>query len=82
MYSGVNDRLLDMSTSFQQDPWPHYLGVHSNWGGSFIVAGIAMAVGLVYFYIIRPVVKERESQRLNDSTRTYLETKRFGDEHH
>lgn len=34
MYSGVNDRLLDMSTSFQQDPWPHYLGVHSNWGGS------------------------------------------------
>ena len=49
---------------------------------SFIVAGIAMAVGLVYFYIIRPVVKERESQRLNDSTRTYLETKRFGDEHH
>ncbi|WGJ88206.1 hypothetical protein [Gordonia sp. SMJS1] len=40
-----------------------------------------MAVGLAYFYFVRPVLKERESQRLHDATRTYLETERADDEH-
>ncbi len=48
---------------------------------SFITAGTIMTAGLIYFYLIRPALKKRETQRLSSSNRSYLDTESPGDDY-